>query len=387
MARISNHRQHRRVAVLIDPGDSWGRGVIQGISAAARHDLAWDLLIDPRDDEWRYRVPPNWKGDGIIAAIRDDQIAQHVRAQGVPAVSVTLNENATYERYLAITDDRQRAELAFSHFRDRGFEHLAYFGPPSQRYTKVRGKLFHQVVTEAGYECHLFQPRISSGNPYSVQQQAVKWLKQLPRPLAVFAADPYPALQLSSICKAEGFHVPEEIAILAGDTDDLMCEVSDPPLSSILLASEQIGAASVQMLNQLMSGETPPLEKVEIPPLGIRERRSTDVIAVDDPHFANALRYIRQNAHRNLQVGDVLKQVPVSRRWLEQKFQQILNRTPADEIRRIKLDQVKHLLMSTDQSLEQIALVTGFSSASRLSYIFRAATQLTPMTFRKANRV
>jgi len=379
-------KRPQRVAVLVDPGDSWGRGVIRGITSAVSNGLNWDLLLDPRDDEWRYRVPRNWKGDGIIAAIRDEQTALHLRDQAVPSISVTLHENPREERYLVITDDRKRAELAFSHFRDRGFEHFAYYGPPSLRYTRVRGKRFCEVLAEEGLSCHLFQGQISPNDPYSVQMQTAKWLKELPRPLAVYAADPYPALQLSEVCKQEGFHIPEEIAILSGDTDDLMCEVSVPQLSSIILASEQIGAESVRLMVRLMDGEPIPAAKIEIPPLGIRERHSTDVIAVDDAQFTHALQFIRAHAHLGIQVQDVLKNVPVSRRWLEQKFRQFLNRSPAEEIRRTKLEQVKRLLMATDLSLDEIAAATGYSSASRLSFLFRQATRLTPMTYRKSHR-
>lgn len=385
-SRGTSVERPRRVAVLVDPGDSWGRGVIRGIASAVGSGLNWDLLLDPRDDEWRYRVPRNWNGDGIIAEIRDEQTAQHIRDQDVPGISITLHENPREERYLVITDDRKRAEMAFSHFRERGFEHFAYYGPPSLRYTAVRGERFCEVLADAGLECHLFQGQVRPNNPYSVQQQTAKWLKTLPRPLAVFAADPYPALQLSEICKQEGFRVPEEIAILSGDTDDLMCEVSVPPLSSIILASEQIGAESVRLLARLMSGERIPTAKIEIPPLGIRQRHSTDVVAVDDVQFVHALRFIRMHAHRGIQVRDVLMKVPVSRRCLEQKFRKFLNRSPADEIRRMKLEHVKRLLIATDLSLDEIAAATGYSSASRLSFLFRQATQLTPMTYRKTHR-
>jgi len=384
--RTVSPRRPRRVAVLVDPGDSWGRGVIRGITSAVDSGLNWELLLDPRDDEWRYRVPRNWQGDGIIAAVRDEQTARHLREQNVPGISVTLHENPREERYLVITDDRQRAELAFAHFQDRGFEHFAYYGPPSLRYTRIRGEHFRDVLAEAGLDCHLFRGLVRPRNPYALQQQTAKWLKRLPRPLAVFAADPYPALQLSAICKQEGFRIPEEIAILSGDTDDLMCEVAVPPLSSIILASEQLGAESVHLLARLMDGEPIPAAKIEIPPLGIRQRHSTDVIAVDDTQFAHALQFIRMHAHLGIQVKDVLKTVPVSRRWLEQKFRQILNRSPADEIRRMKLEQVKRLLMATDLSLDEIAVASGYSSASRLSFLFRQATHQTPMTYRKTHR-
>lgn len=375
----------RRVAVLVDPSDSWGQRVIQGISAAVRSGLPWDLLIDPRDEEWRYRVPRNWRGDGIIAAIRDSKTAKHVKELDLPSVDVALGDEFPEDRFHVITDDGRRAEMAFEHFRDLGFEHFAYYGPPSLRYPSRRGEAFHDTVVKAGFSCNLFPMSGSKKGWHGVQERTIDWLESLPRPLAVLAADPYPGVQLAKICHLRGLRIPEEVAILAGDTDHLMCDVSNPPLSSIVLACEQIGAESVRMLDRLLRGETPPEKGVLVSPLRVIPRESTDIIAADSL-FADALRFIRAQAHRRIRVSDVLRVVPISRRLLEQRFQEHLQRTPADEIRRAKLERAKQLLISTQQTIEQIADSSGFSSASHLCFAFKREMKQTPMEFRHTNR-
>ncbi len=385
--RLFSALEPRRViAVLIDPGDSWGRQVIAGISSAVRQQLPWDLLIAPRDDQWRFRVPRNWRGAGIIAAIRDQKTAEHIRNLNLPTVNVSSWEKSREGWYRVITNDRQRAEMAFAHFHERRFQNYAYYGPPSQRYSDLRGESFRQVVTEAGFSCEIFQIPYSKRGWNSVMKQTLDWLKGAPRPLAVFAADPHPAIQLTEICHSVGIRIPEEIAILAGDTDDLLCAISDPPLSSIVLAAEQIGSASVKMLHALLAADPLSAESVLIPPLGVTGRQSTDILAVDDPLFVSALKLIRRHAHSGIQVGDILQMVPMSRRSLEQRFHQYLDRSPASEIRRIKLEQVKELLRSSEQTLEQLAKSVGFSSPSQLCTVFKKATGQTPKEYRQGSR-
>lgn len=379
--------QRRQVALLIDPGDTWGRRVIQGISAAVTHRLPWNLLIAPRDDEWRFRIPRHWHGDGIIGAIRDVKTAEHVRNLKLPTVNVSSWNSVKSTWARVNTDDHARSSMAFEHFRERNFEYFAYYGPPSQRYPDQRGEYFHQIVTDAGFPCEMFTMDSPRYGWNSVRKRTIAWLQQLPRPLAIFAADPNPAVQLAEICREAGFRIPQEIAILSGDSDDLLCEVSDPPLSSVVLAAEQIGQESVNVLMQLMgrregADANPIPETTLIKPLRIVSRQSTDTLVVEDPHFVQALLYIRRNAVHGIKVDDVLRIVPVSRRLLEQRFQRYLNRSPAEEIRRVRLDRVKELLVSTNQTLEQIAHETGFLTSSHLSDSFKKATGQTAGDYR-----
>ncbi|HVJ86238.1 MAG TPA: XylR family transcriptional regulator [Caulifigura sp.] len=373
-----------QIAVLIDTEDNWGRRVVAGISEAARN-LAWELLIAPRDDQWRLRVPFGWDGHGVIAAMRDRQTATHIRRLDLPTVNVSSWGFSQTWCVRIVTDDRQRAVLALNHFRERGYEHFAYFGPPSQRYSNSRRDHFQRAVNEAGLRCSIFSSPLARQGWSSMRNQVAQWLQSLPRPLAVFTADPHPALQLSQICRAEGIRVPNDVAILAGDTDELLCELAVPPISSVVLAGEHIGALSVQALSGLLQGRRQD-PVTFVPPIRIAERQSTDLLAIDDSFFAEAVQYVRRHAHTGIHVRDILRVVPVSRRQLELKFQQYLQRSPAEEIRRVKIERAQQLLTSTSMNVRQISQAVGFASVSRFCVMFRQMIGQTPLEFRALHR-
>ncbi len=373
----------RQIVILIDTQDTWGRRVIRGISQAVRaSNRPWDLLIAPRDSQWRLRAPDRWRGEGVIAALRDEQSTSHVKALSLPTVNVSTWGVSLEWCKRVSTDDRLRSRMAFEHFRERGFTNFVYYGPPSQRYSAHRGIHFQEEVLNAGFDWHTFQAGKSHPSWNELKKQTLVWLLSLPRPLAIFAANPHPALQLTEICKVEGIAVPSEVAILAGDTDDLLCDVSDPPLSSIVLASETIGHHAVEILDQLMEKKKNIPEVTLIPPVRVQERASTELLAIDDPLLVQSIRYIREHAKHGITVGDVLRVVPISRRLLEQKFARILKRTPADEIRLVRMEHVKQLLSTTDMAVYEIAYETGFSSPSRFCVAFRQSTGMSPMEYR-----
>jgi len=172
---------NKQIALLIDPDDTWGRSVIQGIASAVRNVLPWSLWIAPRDRQWRLRVPRNWQGDGIIAAIRDDKTADHVKGLDLPTINVSSWEKEYPDWYRVKTNDIKRAEMAFSHFRERRFSHFAYYGPPSQRYSQSRGDHFQDVVQTAGFACDTFRSNTTVRDKYSIQERTLQWLQQAPR--------------------------------------------------------------------------------------------------------------------------------------------------------------------------------------------------------------
>ena len=240
MQRDTSANSHsRQVAVLVETDDSWGCSVIRGIADYAQNIGHWHLLIDPKDPENRSSLPDLWAGDGIIARLGSRQQVEQVRRRNVPVVNV----DSVYENLPGVadvvTDDAARATLALEHLRDRGFENFAYFAPPSPRYSDKRGKEFVSKLEEEGYRCDEYRPGYRAGRKigWGEQQRRVsKWLSTLPRPVAILAVDAHRGRQLAEICHMSGIRVPDEVAILAGDTDDLMCEVSSPPLSSVAVA-------------------------------------------------------------------------------------------------------------------------------------------------------
>jgi LacI family transcriptional regulator len=375
-----------QVAVLVETDDSWGCSVIRGIADYAQNVGHWHLLIDPKDHENRSSLPDLWSGDGIIARLGSRAQVDQVRRRRVP----TINIDSVFENLPGVadvvTDDTQRAELALGHLRDRGFEQFAYFAPPSRRYSAKRGEEFIRLVEEAGYQCEEYKPgyRIGRKIGWGEQQRRVtRWLASLPRPVAVFAVDAQRGRQLAEICHMSGIRVPDEVAILAGDTDDLMCEVSSPPLSSVAVAARRIGYESAAVLSRLMRGETPPKAAIRIAPHGIISRQSTDILAIEDETVVRALRFIQANAFQDIVVKDILQEVPVSRRSLEIQFRRYLSRSPAEEIRRVRLERGRELLARGDLSIGEIATACGFANGTRFGVAFRKRYGQTPLAYRK----
>ena len=184
------------------------------------------------------------------------------------------------------------------------------------------------------------------------------------------------------MCKYAGLHVPEEVALIAGSTDDLMIEMVQPPLSSVDIPLEKIGYEAAASLDILMHGKRVPQLQL-LPPLGVAMRQSTDVLAVDEPEIRDALRFIRENANKPIGVPDLLQAVPLSRRMLERQFKKLLGRTPLEEIRRVHIEVAKNLLTNTNLPIPNVANAAGYAWTEHFVTVFRSAVGMTPLAYRK----
>jgi LacI family transcriptional regulator len=376
----------RQIAVLVETDNSAGCRVIRGIANYADRHARWHLLIDPRDHEHRSAVPDGWQGHGIIARISSQQQLDQLRRRRLPLVNVDDLFDHAPGLASVVTDEKTLAEMAVEHLLDRGFRQFGYFAPPSTQYSKQRGEAFALACESAGYPCRVYKPGYRAGRKlgWEEQQRRVeRWIKSLPPPSAVLAIDAPRARQLSEICHLAGVRVPDDLAVLAGSFDELMCDVSTPPLSSVNVASERIGHDAALLLDRLMAGDATPTEPVRVPPRGVHSRQSTDLLAIDDAEIVDALRFIRTNAHRGIVVEDILRQVPISRRSLEIQFRKFLGRSPAREIRRVQLERSRDLLGRRDLSITEIAYSCGFANATRFGVAFKKDTGKTPHAFRK----
>jgi LacI family transcriptional regulator len=177
--------------------------------------------------------------------------------------------------------------------------------------------------------------------------------------------------------------VPYEVAVLGGNFDELLCDTAWPPMSGILVPSEQIGHKAAELLDRMMRGYKPKSETIFVPPTGIVEKRSTDTLAIDDPDVAQALTFIRAQAFQSIQVRDIMKSVLLSRRSIERKFAQVLGRTPVEEIRRVRMAKAKSLLAETTMPMQAIADACGFATYNYLTRVFTRENGETPRDFRK----
>lgn len=377
---------HRRsVALFIETSNAYARGVLEGIVAYVRHHKGWSVYLPEQE---RGRKPPDWlktwKGDGIIARIETDEIAQMLKKTHRPVVDVSAARHLRNIPWVE-TDDQAIAKIAVEHLLERGFRHLAFCGDPSFNWSLWRQQHFEKLANEAGCECHVLQTLSKSSEGYSWNREKkalAQWIRQLPRPIGIMACYDIQAQKLLEVCRELEVAVPEEVAVLGVDNDPLLCDLSDPPLTSIICNTRRTGYEAASLLDRMMSGEDVGSKPILVEPMGIESRQSTDTLAIDDPDIAAAVHFIRENATQGINVTDLLKHIPISRRVLESRFQKILGRTPHEEITRIKITRVKQLLSETDLSLSEIAARVSYQHDEYLSVAFKKAVGIPPSEYR-----
>jgi LacI family transcriptional regulator len=192
--------------------------------------------------------------------------------------------------------------------------------------------------------------------------------------------------QVTEACHYAGLRVPDQVAVLGGEYDDLMSHISNPPLSTLDQPSEQIGFAAAELLASMMSGRKPPTQPLLFPPTRIVVRHSTDTVAIDDELIRDAITLIRQRASEGICVADVVRRLSVARRTLEQRFIRLMGRTPAAEIRRVRIELAKRLLIESDKSVAQVARASGFSQQDLFSRTFRRSVGVPPSDYRRQHQ-
>jgi len=301
---------------------------------------------------------------------------------GLPVVDVSAGRFVPTLPWVE-TDDVAIARLAAVHLIERGFKHLAFCGDQRFAWSRQRGEAFTHFVAKSGRSVHVAPETEKPGEPSKDAAVLLSWLRSLPQPVGIFACYDNRGLQVLDACRQLGLAVPEQVAVLGVDNDELLCELAYPPLSSVIPDARRAGYEAAAVLDGMMQGKAPRALEIRIPPRGIHARQSTDVLAIEDPHVVQALRYIREHACDPIDVSDVVRIVPVSRRVLEKHFLRALNRTPHAEILATRLARVRQLLSDTDLSLEEIARRSGFDHPEYLSVVFKRELGLGPRDFRR----
>jgi LacI family transcriptional regulator len=275
--------------------------------------------------------------------------------------------------------------MAADHFYERGFGHVGYVGhaPWSEAESLYEG--YRDRAEELGIVCHLyqFQGKKYRHNAIRKERELVAWLNGVPKPLGLLVpGDGIAAGYLTWISNA-GFSLPEDIAILSRDNNQDICDSTMPTISSIDTNPDEQIRAACELLDHLMAGRPSATPPIMIPPAGIVERESTNLLATSDPKVAQALRYMWDHLDIDLTVDQIAQVAELSSRQLARRFQQALGRKPTEELRRKRLQETKRLLRSTDMSIADLVPVVGFRSTVYLHRTFRAAFGMTPTQYRK----
>jgi LacI family transcriptional regulator len=373
------------VALLIETSNSYARGLLRGIHAYLREHRPWSIYLP---ELGRGESPPNWLkswgGDGIIARIENSRIARAVRDCRLPAVDLSAGRLVP-ELPCVETDNEEIARLALDHLFERGFRNLAYCGDDRFPWSLDRGRWFGRLAAEAECSVSVYRGGSRRGAAAAWEQEEKElaaWIRELPTPCGLMACYDIRGRQVLEVCRRSGIAVPDEIAVIGVDDDDLLCNLSDPPLSSVVPDTHRTGYAAADLLDQMMCGESVEPGVRLIKPTGIVTRQSSDVLATADAEVSTAVRFIRDHACDGIKVEDLLRAVPISRRVLESRFRKMLGRTPHDEILRVQLERVKQLLEETDLPLAVIADRAGFKHVEYLSVVFKRHFHQPPSQYR-----
>jgi LacI family transcriptional regulator len=400
---------------------AYARGVMRGIIAATRErNLYASGLPGKRGVErlpWLFNVYRgiyghssryltkwfgDWNPDGIICQIYDDRLARVYRETRRPVVEL-FESRSKSEFPRILPDDVATGEMAARHFLERGFRHFGFFGATWMLWSGERGAGFRQEIertfNERAKNAKDGEPprEFSFSNYGAIDQSAPSvlrgsherrraamgdWLASLPKPVAVFAANDLWGSELVQAARERSLRVPDDVAILGVDNEELLCELSHPPLSSIRMGTEQIGRKAVEVLEMLMRSKRAPATVPRVAPVEIVTRQSTDVLAVEDSDVAAALRHIRLRAVEGLSVKQLLAEIPVNRRTLERRFIGVLGHTPLQEIHRVRLERAK-VLLQTELPIYDVAQRSGFATPEYLATSFLRSTGMTPTTYRR----
>lgn len=384
-----------RIGVFASTEQRYWRGVIRGVAAYAQFCPSWVLhLVDPKNGVGGLGA---LKLDGAIAAITNGATADALASLGRPVVNVAGYGD---KRFIKVgNDDEAIGRAGATHFLQRGFHFFLYVG--AEAFLIGREKGFRQTLCDAGRDCVVpAVPYPLAPSSEAVLRQAVR---SLARPAAVMAATDTLAAQMVHLCVAEGLRVPHDVAVLGVNNDELVCSLCRPSLSSVAPAVQRIGYEAAGILDGLLNGgararnnagrptpwpgrgrpaDTGAPGSIGLPPLGVVARRSTEVLAIDDPDVGEAVEYIRAHSNRPLSVDEVLEVVSLSRSSLQRRFRHTLGQSPREYIQRAHIDRAKSLLVDSRLSIKRIAAESGFANVQHFYAMFRKAEDATPKSYR-----
>lgn len=349
--------------------------LFEGIAEYARSHhwhLSLEMLHNPGNIPW------GWDGDGILTMLIRDETAllKFLKKCRKPTVNLEGRRLTTsYPRVLS--DTRKAAEMAFRYFRSKGFEHFAFYGIEHS----VRGRDFSKVAELHGFDCsYLHEVAVSWQEELAAARH---WLNNQPKPLAVLCWADYAGARFIDMAHSLGWRIPDEIAVLGMDNEELICDCAAVRLSSIRTDIQRVGTIGAELLDRLMAGEPADGQHRFIPPREIIERRSTDTFAVDSPLVALAIRFMKNHHAEGINIADVVDACSVSRRGLEKAFLGSLGHSPYRALLQIRMERARVMLRESTDKIATVARLVGLPDPKHFSALFRAEYGISPREYRQ----
>ncbi len=380
-----------KVILLIERSRSFGRGLLHGIIQYSNLHGPWLYYMKPefyrQGGEKTHKWLKGLDADGVMAHTWDSDFIDTIVKLDIPAVICGLDKPKR-KAYRLFTDEAGVGRMAAEYFVKRGFKHFAFCGFDDMIWSQQKCDGFKRTLAETGFKTSIYHQPLAKHLHKSAKEQPLiaDWLKSLLKPLALMTCNDDRAQDVLAACKIAEFKVPDEVAILGVDNDELICNFSYPQLSSITLSTERAGYEAAKVLDKLMRGQkiAKNEKEVTILPLHVVTRQSTDITAIEDKVVAEAVSFIRRNSRKMIQVGDVAQAVGLSRRALEQHFRKALAHSVHEEIKYTRVNQMANMLISTNLSISQIAKLLGYPYATNnISRYFKQQKGMSPLDYHR----
>ncbi len=375
------------VLLWLDLSTDFSRQLARGVHDYAQERGPWNLVAELPSDlrlSASGRLPPmRWEGiDGVIVRLLHDRVGRALRRFDGPRVIL-----AGYYSGLRVPrivgDSASAVRLIIDHLRERGYRHLAYCGFSGLPLSAMREKHFMAAADQQSMDAHVYRSgRRGPESQVADQKKLIAWLEALPKPVGIMAMNDVRGRHVTEACKLADIDVPQDVGVIGVDNEQLLCELSDPPLSSVDMNSYQIGREGAAVLDVMMQRGRA-RKPINIRPAGVVARGSTNRIVTDDELVALAAGYIEQHVRQGINVDDVLDFVRVSRSNLERRFTASLDCTPRQYIERVRLELARQLLTSSDQTIVEVAEAVGYRDVRRLHEALQRSDGRTPGQVRR----
>ncbi len=374
------------VALLIESSSAFGRELQRGILAYVREHDVWSIQLPDNEPGFEHLATfSSGRPDGCIARLVDRRLARRLKSLHIPVVDVAGGRDLANGCWVA-TNHLRLVQLGIEHLIRRGFRNVAFCGDHRFDWSNLRQKMFQQFAKEQGLNVAVYRPgaRSSAPQPWKkVSASLQEWVNGLPKPVGILTSHDLRGQQLLDACRMADVAVPEQVAVLGVDNDEMVCNLCKPRLSSIVPNAFRSGYVAAQLLDDMLSARLSKPIGVEISPERIERRQSTDILVFEDEVVRDAMQIIRRHACDGLKVVDVVRQMKVSRRTLDAHFTETLGRTPHDELLRLRLERVKELLLETSLSVATVARRAGFEREEYMNVAFKRTFGVTPGTYRR----
>jgi len=379
-----------RLLIISDFTEQFPYRLLRGIMAwSKRSEQPWVVCKMPPSYKREIGVKgvvrwaKNWRANVVIGQFDPDDDVSLFRKNGI--VAIAQDYITPFDSIPNITADYElTGEMAANRLSGHGYRNFGFFGYENVCWSDGRLKGFKDRLEELNMDApHVFNNRqLSSLWNYDIAELR-EWLLSLPKPIGVFACDDNQAEILLETCQASGINVPLDVAIIGVDNDEVTCTLTSPALTSVNMDIEKAGYEVAEMASRMVENPSYPGKDIVIRPIAVIGRGSTGIMATKDPIVADAMRYIYQNRARKIQVSDVIKQVPVSRRLLEQRFKEATGTSIYTVISNLRMDYFAQQLVSSSDTVSEIAARMDEPDTKSISRRFQALKGCTPTEYRK----